>query len=127
MFETYKGLRSDAGYMYDWDDLAYYAYHELLNDTDDRRYDHIIVDEGQDFSPMMIKTLTIAASKTGSFSFLAMLLNKYTVLAFRGGTRVFKLEKIKSGVSIEIIETHPTFRHSPRTLQTAIIGIVKKT
>ena len=69
VFETYKGLRSDAGYMYDWDDLAYYAYHELLNDTDDRRYDHIIVDEGQDFSPMMIKTLTIAASKTGSFSF----------------------------------------------------------
>lgn len=69
VFETYKMLRLDDGYMYDWDDLAYYVYHELLNDTNKRRYDHIIVDEGQDFSPMMIKALTSATATSGSFSF----------------------------------------------------------
>lgn len=69
VFEVYKQLRADKGYMYDWDDLAFYTYHELLDDTNQRRYDHIIVDEGQDFSPMMIKALTFAVSSNGSFSF----------------------------------------------------------
>ncbi len=69
VFEVYKQLRSEKGYMYDWDDLAFYTYHELLEDHNQRRYDHIIVDEGQDLSPMMIKALTSAVSANGSFSF----------------------------------------------------------
>ena len=69
VFEVYKQLRHKRGYMYDWDDLAFYTYHEMSNDPGPRRYDHIIVDEGQDFSPMMIKALTSAVSANGSFSF----------------------------------------------------------
>lgn len=69
VFETYRSLRKDAGYMYDWEDLAYHTYHELISDTTKRRYDHIIVDEGQDFSPMMIKALTAAVDTSGSFTF----------------------------------------------------------
>lgn len=69
VFEKYKELREKDGYLYDWDDLAFYTYWEFINDNEKRRYDHIIVDEGQDFSPMMIKTLTVAVNKSGSFSF----------------------------------------------------------
>ena len=69
VFEKYKELREARGYLYDWDDLAYYTYTELLTDQRERRYDHIIVDEGQDFSPMMIKALTAAVGQKGSFTF----------------------------------------------------------
>ena len=69
VFEKYKELREKDGYLYDWDDLAFYTYREFINDNEKRRYDHIIVDEGQDFSPMMIKALTVAVNKSGSFSF----------------------------------------------------------
>lgn len=69
VFEKYRELRTIRGYQYDWDDLAYYAYVELQADQRERRYDHIIVDEGQDFSPMMIKALTAAVGPNGSFTF----------------------------------------------------------
>lgn len=69
VFEKYKELRGARGYCYDWDDLAYHTYQELLVDQNKRRYDHIIVDEGQDFSPMMIKALTAAVGTNGSFTF----------------------------------------------------------
>lgn len=72
IFEVYKKyieLREEEGYKYDWDDLAFYTYYELQNDTTPRRYTHIIVDEGQDFSPMMIKSLVNAVANGGSFTF----------------------------------------------------------
>jgi len=69
VFEKYREIRAARGYCYDWDDLAYYAYVELLADQRKRRYDHIIVDEGQDFSPMMIRALTAAVGNNGSFTF----------------------------------------------------------
>lgn len=69
VFEIYLETRKNYGYLYDWDDLAFYVYKELLTDGRERRYDHIIVDEGQDFSPMMIRALTEAVGRNGSFTF----------------------------------------------------------
>ena len=72
IFEVYKKyieLRKAAGREYDWDDLAFFAYKELQQDDSPRRYTHIIIDEGQDFSPMMIKSLVCAVAPGGSFTF----------------------------------------------------------
>jgi superfamily I DNA/RNA helicase len=68
-YEKYKELRERAGHKYDWDDLAYHTYTGLQSDLRERRYTHIIVDEGQDFSPMMIKSLVDAVKGGGSFTF----------------------------------------------------------
>lgn len=69
VYIKYLELREKSGRKYDWDDLAMYVYQEMLNDSAPRRYTHIIVDEGQDFSPMMIKSLVKAVADGGSFSF----------------------------------------------------------
>ncbi len=69
VYARYIELREAAGRMYDWDDLALYAYNELLSDDTDRLYTHIIVDEGQDFSPMMIRSLVAEVKPGGSFTF----------------------------------------------------------
>lgn len=69
VYEKYIELRKEAGSQYDWDDLALYVYNELQADNSERLYKHIIIDEGQDFSPMMIKSLVSAASVEGSFTF----------------------------------------------------------
>ena len=69
VYEKYISLRAENGQMYDWDDLALYVYETLEKDESPRRYTHIIVDEGQDFSPMMIRSLVAATSPTGSFTF----------------------------------------------------------
>ena len=62
-------LRTEAHKCYDWYDLAMYVASELEQDTNERRYKHIIIDEGQDFSPMMIKSLVKAIPCDGSFTF----------------------------------------------------------
>lgn len=72
IFEAYKKyieFREEAGRKYDWDDLALHAYNEMQADTTERRYTHIIVDEGQDFSPIMIRSLVSAVADGGSFTF----------------------------------------------------------
>lgn len=69
VYTKYIELRRADGREYDWDDLALYVYNELQNDTNVRRYSHIIVDEGQDFSPMMIKSMVSAVRDGGSFTF----------------------------------------------------------
>lgn len=68
-YEKYIELREAAGRKYDWDDLAFYTFKALNSDDSERRYTHIIVDEGQDFSPMMIKSLVKAVADGGSFTF----------------------------------------------------------
>ena len=67
----YHELRLAAGYPYDWDDLAGAVLEELTRDDSPRRYRHIVVDEGQDFSPTMIRSLTKAVTADGSFTFFA--------------------------------------------------------
>lgn len=69
VYEKYRELRESAGQKYDWDDLALHVFDELQNDDSERRYTHIIVDEGQDFSPMMIKSLVESVADNGSFTF----------------------------------------------------------
>lgn len=68
-FKIYEGYRALRTSPYDWDDISLHVYKELQSDNRERLYDHIIVDEGQDFSPMMIKSLIAAVGEDGSFSF----------------------------------------------------------
>jgi superfamily I DNA/RNA helicase len=65
----YLELRSQYGKMYDWDDIAYYVRQGYIKDDRPRHYRHIIIDEGQDFSPEMIRSLASAIPKDGSLTF----------------------------------------------------------
>ena len=65
----YLKLRSQRGKMYDWDDIAYHVHQEYLQDDRPRLYRHIIIDEGQDFSPEMIRSLASAIPEDGSLTF----------------------------------------------------------
>lgn len=69
VYREYQKLRINEGFMYDWDDIAYYVYKELCLDKRPLLYSHVVVDEGQDFSPMMLRSLIKAIPETGSFSF----------------------------------------------------------
>lgn len=61
-------ITDETDYVYDWDDIAYYM-NKYIEENGDTLYDHIIIDEGQDFTPMMIKSLTKAVKQDGSFMF----------------------------------------------------------
>ncbi len=67
--EEYVSLRAAAGYDYDWDDLAAAACVELRVDTGPRLYRHVVIDEGQDFSPEMLRSLALAIPRDGSLTF----------------------------------------------------------
>ena len=67
--DRYLELRAGAHRRYDWDDLAAAVRQELEVDTNARRYSHIVIDEGQDFSPEMIRSLVLAADPEGSVTF----------------------------------------------------------
>ena len=69
ILEKYVEIRTSNGKMYDWDDVAIYVRKEFEEDTSPRLYKHIIVDEGQDFSPEMIRSLAAAIPEDGSLSF----------------------------------------------------------
>jgi superfamily I DNA/RNA helicase len=67
----YLTRRSESGLLYDWDDLASTVIAELACDSSSRRYKHIVIDEGQDFSPEMIRSLVLAVQPGGSITFFA--------------------------------------------------------
>ena len=69
VYRKYKKLRKAAAKDYDWDDLSHAVLHELERDSDIRRYRHIVIDEGQDLSPMEIKSLCAAVPQNGSVTF----------------------------------------------------------
>lgn len=69
ILKTYVSLRNQHGFLYDWDDIAQYVRAEFLNDNTTRIYRHIIIDEGQDFSPEMIRSLAAAIPSDGSLTF----------------------------------------------------------
>lgn len=69
ILEKYVELRNQTGNMYDWDDLALHVRKEFEDDDSTRMYKHIIIDEGQDFSPEMIRSLAVAIPEDGSLSF----------------------------------------------------------
>jgi superfamily I DNA/RNA helicase len=69
VWEQYTRLRHESGYAYDWDDLAHAACTELRSDTSPRLYKHVAIDEGQDFSPEMLRSLVLAVPEDGSLTF----------------------------------------------------------
>jgi superfamily I DNA/RNA helicase len=69
IYKNYQNLREQSGKKYDWDDLATAVCTELDADKSSRRYRHIVIDEGQDFSPEMIRSLTKAIPIDGSLTF----------------------------------------------------------
>lgn len=69
ILEKYIEFRNQSGNMYDWDDIALHVRKEFEKDTSLRHYKHIIIDEGQDFSPEMIRSLAAAIPEDGSLSF----------------------------------------------------------
>jgi superfamily I DNA/RNA helicase len=69
VFEQYLRERSRRGFDYDWNDLAAAAISELAKDTVPRYYRHIVIDEGQDLSPQMLRSLSAAVPANGSITF----------------------------------------------------------
>ena len=69
VYEEYKRIRKKEGYWYDWEDIAQTVYSELLSDQNERMYKHIVIDEGQDLSPIMLKSLVNTIPQDGSLTF----------------------------------------------------------
>lgn len=69
IYKTYQELREQRGQKYDWDDIATAVCDEFKADQRPRRYRHVVVDEGQDFSPEMIRSLALAIPSDGSLTF----------------------------------------------------------
>lgn len=69
VFEEYRSRREALGKPYDWDNLATAVCAEFDRDPMPRRYRHVVIDEGQDFSPEMLKSLTKAIQPDGSLTF----------------------------------------------------------
>jgi len=66
--QGYEHAREQAGLSYDWDDLATAVVEQLEADEDPRRYRHVVIDEGQDFSLQMLRSLVAATDPAGSFT-----------------------------------------------------------
>lgn len=69
VYTKYLELRKEYNRKYDLEDLAYYVREELSKDDTPRMYKHIIIDEGQDFSPTMLQSLSKAIPQDGSLTF----------------------------------------------------------
>ena len=69
VFEKYLDLRNENGYLYNWDSLALAICEEAKYDDMERYYKYILIDEGQDFSPMMLKSLSLLVPDDGSINF----------------------------------------------------------
>ena len=67
----YHELRAGNRKCYDWDDLASGTRRALEMDETDRLYRHVVIDEGQDFSPEMIRSLALAIPQGGSLTMFA--------------------------------------------------------
>jgi superfamily I DNA/RNA helicase len=67
--ELYRELRTKSGRKYDWDDIASFVLSELKEDSSPRRYRHVVIDEGQDLSPQMLRSLVAAVPAHGSVTF----------------------------------------------------------
>ncbi len=69
LYERYLEQRAQAGKLYDWDDLASAVRREFGGDEGNRFYRHVVIDEGQDFSPEMLRSLAAAIPGNGSLTF----------------------------------------------------------
>ncbi|RKP46973.1 3'-5' exonuclease [Trinickia fusca] len=69
ILERYRELRAERGKLYDMDDIAAAVSASLERDKRPRLYKHVIIDEGQDLSLEMIRSLTKAIPPDGSITF----------------------------------------------------------
>ena len=69
LYERYLARREQGGKLYDWSDLASAVLGELPSDRTGRRYRHVVIDEGQDFSPEMLRSLAAVIPGEGSLTF----------------------------------------------------------
>ncbi|NMA49767.1 MAG: AAA family ATPase [Tissierellia bacterium] len=69
VYEKYLNIRAEYDYKYDWDDIASAVIEELEQDDEERYYKHIVIDEGQDLSPVMLRSLALAIPEDGSITF----------------------------------------------------------
>ena len=69
VYKRYLAQRGLGGKSYDWSDLASTVLSELLTDRNERHYRHVVIDEGQDFSPEMLRSLAAAIPDHGSLTF----------------------------------------------------------
>ena len=69
LYSRYLEQRRRGGKLYDWSDLATLVLEELRADRQDRLYRHVVIDEGQDFSPEMLRSLAAAVPEDGSLTF----------------------------------------------------------
>ncbi|MBD5099837.1 MAG: AAA family ATPase [Clostridiales bacterium] len=69
VYKEYMYRRRLLGKLYDWDDIASAVLDEFKIDLSSRKYMHVVLDEGQDFSPQMLRSLIAAIPQEGSFIF----------------------------------------------------------
>jgi superfamily I DNA/RNA helicase len=69
VYEAYLALRTAQGFRYDLDDVAGAVAAAFDGDTNARLYKHVIIDEGQDLSPIMLRALAKAVPAGGSLTF----------------------------------------------------------
>ena len=69
LYRRYLESRTQADKLYDWEDMASAVRRELAQDEKARLYRHVVVDEGQDFSPEMLRSLASAIPGDGSLTF----------------------------------------------------------
>jgi superfamily I DNA/RNA helicase len=69
VFEEYLAQLKRVGKLYDWDSVASGVCREFDKDQSPRRYKHVVIDEGQDFSPQMVRSLVKAIPADGSLTF----------------------------------------------------------
>jgi superfamily I DNA/RNA helicase len=69
VYQHYQTLRAQTSYLYDWDDIAYVVEQILIEDQTPRYYRHVVIDEGQDFTPAMLRSLALAIPSDGSLTF----------------------------------------------------------
>lgn len=112
-FDEYHARRTTAGFRYDWADVASEALRRLLSDTTPRHYRHVVIDEGQDFSPEMIRALVEAADPDGSVSFFG----DYAQQIY--GQR-FSWRSVGLRVPHGVIEFVDNYRNSPEIARLAI-------
>ena len=69
IYHRYLTERKRNGKLYDWNDIASFVLKELASDREEHRYRHVVIDEGQDFSPEMLRSLVALIPEDGSLTF----------------------------------------------------------
>jgi superfamily I DNA/RNA helicase len=69
VLQDYLARRKAAHKDFDWDDMATAVCEEMDADSSSRLYKHIVIDEGQDFSPQMIRSLAKGIPQDGSLTY----------------------------------------------------------